>query len=35
MNLWSIEDYFDQRAPQLPQMNSPYTGKPLVELTLF
>lgn len=29
MNLWSIEDYFDNRSPNLPLMNDPYTGKAL------
>ena len=35
MSLWSIADYFDERLPQLPPMNNPYTGKPLDQLTMF
>ena len=35
MNLWSIADYFDDRRPYLPQMNNPYTGKPIPQLSLF
>ncbi len=27
MNLWSIEEYFDNRIPNLPIMRDPYTGK--------
>ena len=27
--LWSIEDYFDNRMPLLPALADPYTGKPL------
>jgi len=29
VQLWSIEEYFDQRWPILPIMNDPYTGKPI------
>ena len=35
MNLWSIADHFDDRRPHLPQMNNPYTGKPMMQDTLF
>ena len=28
-SMWSIEDYFDERPPNLPQMNNQYTGKPI------
>ncbi len=35
MNLWSIADYFDRRRPNLPPMNNPYTGKPLMQGSLF
>ena len=35
MQIWSIEDYFDQRTPRLPLMNDPYTGKPMVLPQLF
>ncbi len=35
MNLWSIAEYFDNRPPNLPQMNNPYTGKPLTQLSMF
>ncbi|MDE0021395.1 MAG: DNA methyltransferase [Candidatus Poribacteria bacterium] len=34
MNLWSIEDHFDDRPMQLPPMADPYTGKRIDE-TLF
>ena len=27
--LWSIQDYFDNRMPDLPALADPYTGKPL------
>ena len=27
LNLWSIEEYFDNRYPNQPPMNDPYTGK--------
>ena len=35
MNLWSIADYFDARRPHLPPMNNPYTGKPIMQASLF
>ena len=35
MNLWSITEHFDDRRPNLPQMNNPYTGKPLQQPSLF
>ena len=35
MNLWSIADHFDDRRPHLPQMNNPYTGKPMMQDSLF
>ena len=35
MNLWSIADHFDDRRPHLPQMNNPYTGKPMLQGSLF
>ena len=35
MNLWSIADYFDDRRPHLPPMNNPYTGKPIMQASLF
>jgi len=30
MQMWSIEDYFNQRPPRLPMMNDPYTGKSMI-----
>lgn len=27
MNLWSVEDHFNDRPLQLPPMADPYTGK--------
>lgn len=35
MNLWSIEEYFDDRLPPLPMMNDPYSGKPISQKSLF
>ena len=35
MTLWSIEDHFNDRRPHLPQMNNPYTGKPMMQGSLF
>ena len=35
MNLWSIADHFDDRRPHLPQMNNPYTSKPILQPSLF
>ena len=35
MNLWSVADHFDDRRPALPQMNNPYTGKPMMQGSLF
>ncbi len=35
LNRWSIADYFDERPPQLPPMNNPYTGKPMTQGALF
>ena len=35
MQIWSIQDYFDERNPRLPIMNDPYTGKPMRQLELF
>ena len=32
LQLWSIEEHFDGRAPQLPVMLDPYTGKPDVQV---
>lgn len=29
MHIWSIQEYFDDRLPQLPVMVNPYTGDPL------
>ena len=31
MQLWSIEEYFDSRMPDLPVMKNPYTGKALAQ----
>jgi len=30
MQMWSIDDYFNQRPPRLPMMNDPYTGKSMI-----
>ncbi len=30
MLIWSIEEYFDNRMPQLPTMSDPYTGKAML-----
>lgn len=30
MLIWSIEEYFDNRLPQLPTMSDPYTGKAML-----
>ena len=35
MNLWSIAEHFDDRRPLLPTMNNPYTGKPMLQASLF
>ena len=35
MQLWPISHYFDQRLPHMPIMNDPYSGKPMVQGTLF
>ena len=35
MQLWSINDYFENRSPNLPIMNDPYTGIPLIQSSLF
>lgn len=35
MNLWPISHYFEQRLPELPVMNDPYSGKPLKQYGLF
>ena len=35
MNLWSIEEFFDDRRPSLPLMTNPYTGKPMAQSNLF
>lgn len=35
MQLSPICEYFDQRLPTLPVMNDPYSGKPIVQGTLF
>lgn len=29
MNLWPVSDFFDNKLPELPLMNNPYTGKSL------
>ncbi|MDE2816316.1 MAG: DNA methyltransferase [Chloroflexota bacterium] len=31
VNLWSIQDHFDQRRPHVPPMLDPFTGKPMVQ----
>ena len=35
IQIWSIANYFDERLPNLPVMNDPYTGKPMAQGTLF
>ena len=35
MHLWSIAEHFEDRAPRLPPMNNPYTGKPMHQGALF
>ena len=35
MNLWPISYYFEQRLPELPVMNDPWSGKPLKQYGLF
>ncbi len=35
MQLWSIQDYFEDRLPQMPVMMNPYTGKQLNQRSLF
>ena len=35
VQLWPISHYFDQRLPDMPIMNDPYSGKPLRQGTLF
>ena len=35
MQIWPIRDYFEQRLPNLPIMNDPYSGKPMAQGTLF
>ena len=35
MQLWSNADHFDGRAPRLPPMSAPYTGKALIRLELL
>ena len=35
IQLWPVADYFDQRLPNLPVMNDPYSGKPMAQGTLF
>ena len=32
---WPISDHIDQRLPNLPVMNDPYSGKPMAQGTLF
>ena len=34
MQLWPISDYIDQRLPNSPVMNDPYSGKPMAQGTL-
>jgi len=29
VQLWTIADYFQNRLPNLPPLNNPYTGKPM------
>ena len=35
MQIWPVASYFEQRLPNLPIMNDPYSGKPLTQGTLF
>lgn len=35
MQVWPISDYFDQRLPPMPIMNDPYSGKPMLQGSLF
>lgn len=35
MRVWPIADYFDQRLPNMPIMNDPYSGKPMTQGLLF
>jgi len=35
MNLWSIADHFDGKPPIPPPMNNLYTGKPMMQGSLF
>ena len=35
MQIWPISLYFEQRLPELPLMNDPYSGKPLDQIALF
>lgn len=35
MQIWPVAHYFEQRLPNLPIMNDPYTGKPMDQGTLF
>ncbi len=35
MQVWPVADYFEQRLPNLPIMNDPYSGKPMMQGTLF
>ena len=35
MQLWPISHYFDQRLPNMPIMNDPYSGKPMTQGLLF
>ena len=35
MQLWPISHYFEQRLPNMPIMNDPYSGKPMAQGTLF
>ena len=35
MQVWPIADYFDQRMPNMPIMNDPYSGKPMTQGLLF
>ena len=35
MQLWSIQDYFEDRWPRMPVMMNPYTGRQLNERSLF
>ena len=35
LQFWSIEEYFDNRFPDLPPMLNPYTGKPMLQPPLI